>query len=290
MEIERYLAAADEEEKQMKAYQMEQIKRSWEETRESRKQQDTKREAMIDFDNENCGTASALKFNGEDVSRIERIRLQKDQMRRWIQEQVAEKAQLKHLQKQDDMTYAEMIKAIDEIRAQTEREEKELRKYIQSSVREQNQELAVHQKERNHNRNNFHDVSKTSLDLFNEDRTTAYNEQGRIIRVDMFKGFSEEQRKKILLENQNFIRARSDLRDQEKQRDYEYMMQQVFALRAMEQAEYEEKCIREMQDKDRLDFLRTQIDDQANDRAKWNKTKYGSIEPGFFESFGTSCR
>lgn len=68
--------------------------------------------------------------------------------------------------------------------------------------------MAKHQEERNHHRNNFHDVASTSLDLFNEDRTTAYNEQGRIVRVDMFKGFSEEQRKRILLENQNFIRAR----------------------------------------------------------------------------------
>jgi hypothetical protein len=69
-------------------------------------------------------------------------------------------------------------------------------------------QIAKQQEERNHQRNNFHDVTSTSLDLFNEDRTTAYNEQGRIIRVDMFKGFSEEQRKRILLENQNFIRAR----------------------------------------------------------------------------------
>jgi hypothetical protein len=141
MEIERFLAAADDEERQMKAFQMEQIKKSWEETRESRKQQETKRDQMTDFDYDNCGASSALKFVGEDGARRERIRLQKEQMRRWIQEQVAEKAALRHLQKQEDMTYAEMIKAIDEIRANTEKEEVELRKYIQKSVHEQNMEV-----------------------------------------------------------------------------------------------------------------------------------------------------
>jgi hypothetical protein len=68
------------------------------------------------------------------------------------------------------------------------------------------------------------------------------------------------------------------------------MIQQVLALRAMEQAEYEEKCIREMQDRERLDFLKTQMQEQARDRSEWNKTKYGTVEAGFFDNFGTSCR
>jgi len=69
--------------------------------------------------------------------------------------------------------------------------------------------MARDQRGRNHDRNTFHDVTSTSLDLFNEDKNAAYDESGRIIRVDMFKGFTEEQRKKILLENQNFIRRRT---------------------------------------------------------------------------------
>jgi len=141
MEIERFLAGADEEERHMKAFQMEQMKNSWEETRQNRHQQQTKHNEAVDFDYEGCGTSSALKFVGEDNSRLERIKLQKEQMRRWIQEQVAEKAQLKHLEKQEDMTYGEMIKAIDEIRGQTEKEEQDLRKYIQHSMHEQNLEV-----------------------------------------------------------------------------------------------------------------------------------------------------
>ena len=82
----------------------------------------------------------------------------------------------------------------------------------------------------------------------------------------------------------------SDLRNEEKQKDYEWMVQQVMALRAMEQAEFEDKTMKQMQTQDRLDFLQIQMDEQAKQRASWNKTKNGTIEPGFFDNFGTSCR
>lgn len=138
MEIERILAEADEEERQMKAFQMTQIKQSWEDTLSQQKAQDKVLDDRIDFDYDGCGPAAALRFAGEDTYRSERTRAQKEQMRRWVQEQLAEKAQLRHLQKQEDMTYAEMIKAIDEIRLQTELEEKKLRQYINDTVKEQN--------------------------------------------------------------------------------------------------------------------------------------------------------
>jgi DNA-binding transcriptional regulator of glucitol operon len=48
--------------------------------------------------------------------------------------------------------------------------------------------------------------TKTSLDLFNEDKNTAINEKGRVVRVDMFKGYTVEQRRKILQENEEVMR------------------------------------------------------------------------------------
>jgi Fe2+ transport system protein B len=138
MEIERILAEADEEERQMKAFQMQQIKQSWADTLSQQKDHQDGLDARVDFDHGNCSAAAALRFNGEDTYRHDRLVAQKEQMRKWIQEQIVEKAQYKHLQKRDEMTYAEMIKAIDEIRLQTEEEEKNLRKYISASVKESN--------------------------------------------------------------------------------------------------------------------------------------------------------
>lgn len=48
--------------------------------------------------------------------------------------------------------------------------------------------------------------TQTSLDLFNEDKNIAMNEQGRVARIDMFKGFTAEQRRKILQENEEVLR------------------------------------------------------------------------------------
>ncbi len=68
------------------------------------------------------------------------------------------------------------------------------------------------------------------------------------------------------------------------------MVQQEMSLRAMELAEYEEKCMRDAQKEDRLAFLRKQIDEQNRAKASWEKTKYGAIGGGFFEGFGKDCR
>lgn len=76
----------------------------------------------------------------------------------------------------------------------------------------------------------------------------------------------------------------------EKQRELDYMVQQLMALRAMEQAEFEEKAMRRAQHEDHLDFLQQQMAQQARDRQEWDRTKYGEIRGGFFEGFGKSCR
>jgi hypothetical protein len=239
MEIERILAEADEEERQMKRFQMQQIKESWAQTLSQQKDQQDDLDARVDFNHEQCGPAAALKFSGEDTNRQERIRLQREQMRRWVQEQLAEKTHFRHLMKREEMTYAEMIKAIDEIRLQAEEEEKQLRKYLNDSVRTQNQDLAVVQRDRNRIFNvaqpeNGRPVA-TTLDLHAEDKTAAFDDRGRIHRRDMFKGFTQEQNKRIIFDNQNIVEQKRLDSLQNKQKEYEWAMQQVLALRVMEQ-------------------------------------------------------
>lgn len=48
----------------------------------------------------------------------------------------------------------------------------------------------------------------TSLNVFDEDRGAAMNESGRIIRVDMFKGFTAEQQKRMLQDNEDIVRQK----------------------------------------------------------------------------------
>ena len=289
LEIERLLAGAQEEERQMREFQMSQIKQSWEDSKRF-KEEEINRPKGKDFDVENAGPASALRFFGEDTNRPQRHRLQKQQMQQWIQEQVAEKAHLRHLGKLEEMSYAEMLRAIDEVRDAAEREEREMRQYIQETVKQYNRDLAARQRDRNRDRDAINPDGKTSLDLFDENKATALNATGRIIRPDMFKGFTEEQRQRILLDNQKIIQDRNARLMAEKQEEYDNMIQQLLALRAMEQAEFDEKSMRNAAHQEHLDYLKFQMDQQARDRAEWDRTKYGEVRGGFFDGFGKSCR
>lgn len=66
--------------------------------------------------------------------------------------------------------------------------------------------MAIVQRERNRTFNCATEAPgvrvATTLNLHDEDKTQAYDEKGRIIRRDMFKGFTDEQRKRLLFDNQ----------------------------------------------------------------------------------------
>lgn len=46
----------------------------------------------------------------------------------------------------------------------------------------------------------------TSLNCFNENRAAAIGPDGKVKRIDMFRGFTEEQRRTIYQQNQDIIR------------------------------------------------------------------------------------
>jgi len=256
IEIERIVAQAKEEEKQMLDFQAAELKKSWEESMKKKKELEAARRAIKDIDFDKCGSSSAVKFSGEDMTKYDRSKLQQNQMKRWTQEQMYERAYQKRIEKEEDMAYAEMIKAVDSIRENNENEEQELARYSRQATKEQNAELARIQRERQDQakaeRND--PLTKTSLDLFNEDTTTAMDSTGKVLRRDMFKGFTMEQRRKIQQENEDVLqehRFTLYLKDNisfillplqyrmRKEKDlseeYDWMLQQSMTLKAMEQ-------------------------------------------------------
>ena len=73
--------------------------------------------------------------------------------------------------------------------------------------------MARSQKDRNSRWNNQRSDGDnvaigTSLPAFDEDRGAAMDENGRIIRVDMFKGFTAEQQRRMLQDNEDIIRQK----------------------------------------------------------------------------------
>ena len=74
--------------------------------------------------------------------------------------------------------------------------------------------------------------------------------------------------------------------------DRYWAAQQVLAMRAMEQAEFENKLMRDSLKEDQLAILRDQIVEQKQARQQWDATKRGGIDlnGGFFDGFGKSHR
>lgn len=70
----------------------------------------------------------------------------------------------------------------------------------------------------------------------------------------------------------------------------EWVMQQAMAMRAMEQAAYDEACMREQMKADHLAFLRGQMVEQGDKKAEWDQTKRGVIDEEFFQNFGRGHR
>ncbi len=100
-------------------------------------------------------------------------------------------------------------------------------------------QLAADQRNRNNKWNNQRRGSDnqpiaTSLNAFDEDRGSAMNDQGRIIRVDMFKGFTAEQQRRMLQDNEDIIRAKNAAKERDRRQEYDWMVQQDMSLRAME--------------------------------------------------------
>lgn len=66
------------------------------------------------------------------------------------------------------------------------------------------------QKQRRHLQNTINgennEAIATSLNCFEENRAVAMDEYGKVKRIDIFRGFTEEQRRTIYQQNQDIIR------------------------------------------------------------------------------------
>jgi len=125
----------------MQDFQASELKKSWEESMAKKKEVEAARRAIKDIEFDKCGPSSAVRFSGEDMTKYERKTQQQNQMKRWTQEQMYERAYQKRIEKEEDMAYAEMIKTVDSIRESSENEELELARYSRQLAKEQNFEV-----------------------------------------------------------------------------------------------------------------------------------------------------
>jgi hypothetical protein len=124
--------------------------------------------------------------------------------------------------------------------------------------------------------------------MLGEDATT--DESGFVSKKDSFRGYTKGQQKQILMENEELIRLRKDMSDQEKQEDEQWYRESLRLQRVMAQVELENERVRTAYNDDTQAYLRSQVDEAKAKTKMESSADYGIIEGDFFAKFGTSCR
>ena len=286
MEIDRLIEESNREEKEMKDYLHADIKADWDRAKAHKASQEEK----DDFDITKCGVSAAQNFAGADPFRKERIKSQKEQMRSWVFEQMAEKQMLKNNKESSEKAYADMMVAVEEIRDAADREEKEMEKFLNDSVKKENEALVkIHHQNEADYRAWMREKSATSIDL-KDNQDLSMDENGRIVRKDQFRGYNEAQIRRILQENEDLRAYNREMVAAHASDEGEWATQQLIQQQAMELANHNEQELRKMEAMRNLAVIKEQMAAQRQ-RSEFNKKdKFGSVEEGFFNKFGADCR
>ena len=282
LEIDRVLEVQEEEQKNLRRYQMDEMRKSWDWATHHKNNPPPIKTFTID----EMGLSAAQKFNGEDTNYKVRSSAQKDQMRKWIQEQVAQKAFRSSLDVSEKESQLSMLKSIDTIRVSQEKEEDDMKKFLRLSVRDENKKLAEMQAEKRLKENSFWKTVEPPVSSPNSEN----NNEGRTKTKDSFKGYSAEQNRQFLQENEVIIERKRIADEAIKAKEYDWMMQQLCVQRAMEQAAVEERNARKQSQKEHLAYLQYQMDEQRQNKHEWNSARMGTVNNQFFDAFGTSAR
>jgi hypothetical protein len=129
------------EDQEMRKRELQDLRGTWEHQASLPKNNATKRGEPIQP--ETCGVSAVQKFSGEDESQLDRFRLQKEQMRSWNYQQMAEKRSKEQESKEEEERYANYVKMLTERRGILEEEEAEERRQWRLSVARDNMNLSV---------------------------------------------------------------------------------------------------------------------------------------------------
>ena len=95
----------------------------------------------VPIDPATCSPAAAQTFSGEDQYSKLRTKQQRQQMRNWIQERLAEKAYYEAKEKEAEDNYATFVYTMDELLKASQEEEAEMRKKVLRDTYEENRQV-----------------------------------------------------------------------------------------------------------------------------------------------------
>ncbi|TPX61834.1 hypothetical protein PhCBS80983_g00775 [Powellomyces hirtus] len=190
------------------------------------------RPARVGDDDERIGLSSCQRFEGEDLASAQRKRLQKEQMKTWSQEGVWERRAKKFEEAEEKRLYEKyqndvdqkvitLQNAVKDARAEQARADKEYNWQLAELKRQREAEERRYDEEQN-----VAEINRQVNGNFLTEHPDVFNiGGGHQVRVDMFKGMTEEQ-KRYIHQVQEKQRAEAEARREEQKREEERIARQ----------------------------------------------------------------
>lgn len=255
-------------------------------------------------DPEVCAPGAAQKFVGEDVTRLERMRLQALQRAQWAREQGCEKevrGRQEQQQRDEEAAYTlEIARLQQELHEASESE----RARVAADLQHFNQLLLDSQRvarsrerEREHQQNASEIAFTLASNLVSENPRQADRDGpgsgdpfGQRVRVDHWKGLSGSQTKQLLTENDLLLAEKARRAEQQRLQEEEDARRAADLHRALT-AQERDAQIRRTQHELELQQTRARQAAEAAAREQRDAERArGAIDPGFFRNFGRSYR
>eukprot|EP00619_Florenciella_sp_RCC1007_P011720 CAMPEP_0205920698 /NCGR_PEP_ID=MMETSP1325-20131115/11607_1 /ASSEMBLY_ACC=CAM_ASM_000708 /TAXON_ID=236786 /ORGANISM="Florenciella sp., Strain RCC1007" /LENGTH=361 /DNA_ID=CAMNT_0053288411 /DNA_START=20 /DNA_END=1105 /DNA_ORIENTATION=+ len=289
--INMMIEQREQEELETKRKEAAALKETWNEQLAAPKNQVAK---MADpVKPEECGLSALQRFNGEDRSKYSRQRLQKEQVKSWTKQQMAER-QAKANEEVDEMKrYAQYLVMIGDRRAQLEAEEGGDVKKRAMFLKEQNLALAEEvaaikaaEVEAEKSARDAEIEFSMNDPFLCEDTSVALAADGRI-RRDHFKGFSKDQTMTFYQENEKMIAAKAGAGSQE---DLEWSAHQQHVRNILDVEDAQLKAQARDINLAHRKMLEEQMQSERARKQEAAAERFGKLDDSFYENFGCSHR
>jgi len=292
--ITMLLEQREAEEREAKRREMFDLKANWEEQAALPKGQPPKRGEPIKP--HECGASALQNFAGEDHHAYDRSRLQRQQMRSWTTQQMAEKSANQDEERAEAARYAAYVKMLDARRGAMEAEEQAEAKQATKQQQLDNLFLAQQKAEAKH-QDDLADRDAKALHVSNmmgdplmcEDTGVAALGDGGV-RREHFKGYSKAQIAQFYKENQQMLEEKAGAKEAEAAEEALWTSQTSHLNKMIEAHEAESAAQKRFEAMEHKAAILQQAEVEKARKKQAELDKYGSVQAGYFDGFGTSVR
>ncbi|KAJ8603597.1 hypothetical protein CTAYLR_004851 [Chrysophaeum taylorii] len=280
------------EEERLKAREREKLASDWEQQRALPKN-NAPTSGPVDI--ERCGLAAVQKLDGEDVGRAKRVERQKNLMRSWGLEQMAEKEARRLEKDEEDRRMAAWDKYVLEQRKKIEEaHEDEIRVVYRELSKEHVATVAARRAQREREKREMEKANAAEIERNLQDpllvEACVVAGDGRT-RPDHFRGFTKGQTKLIYAENAKLEEEKACRKAHLKAEEEAFATALKAAQTAMHGVEYQKNQQRRAQLHEVKSDLERQRQLALTSKLAAKQASFGRISPGgVLDGFGQSTR